>query len=53
LFLNDFLELIALPDAKSGHYHFDHEGINNLEEYLAVFLGYVTAPLVTILPEVQ
>ena len=26
----DFLELIALPDASSGHYRFDHPGINNL-----------------------
>ena len=51
LVATDFLELIALTDARSGHYRFDYEGISNLEEYLGVFLGYVTAPLVTMLPE--
>jgi hypothetical protein len=53
LVATDFLKLIALSDARSGHYRFDHEGINNLEEYLGVFLGYVTAPLVNLAPEVQ
>jgi hypothetical protein len=36
LVATDFLELIALSHARSGHYRFDYEGINNLEEYLGV-----------------
>jgi hypothetical protein len=53
LVATDFLALFALPDARSGHYRFDYEGIDNLEEYLGVFLGYVTAPLANTLTEVQ
>lgn len=37
LVATDFLELIALPDTRSGHYRFDYEGINKLKEYLGVF----------------
>ena len=50
---SDFLELIALSDARSGHYRFDYEGIKKLEEYLGAFQCYITAPLVNLLPEVQ
>jgi len=39
------LQQIAVADAKTGHYRFDAEGIEYLEEYLGVFLGYMSGPL--------
>jgi hypothetical protein len=41
----ELLQQIAVPDAKTGHYRFDAEGIEYLEEYLGVFLGYMSGPL--------
>lgn len=41
----ELLHQIAVPDAKSGHYRFDEEAIDHLEEYLGVFLGYMSGPL--------
>ncbi|HLQ29296.1 MAG TPA: hypothetical protein VK140_08675 [Ktedonobacteraceae bacterium] len=36
---------IAVQDARTGHYRFDEEAIEYLEEYLGVFLGYMSGPL--------
>jgi len=41
----ELLQQIAVPDAKTGHYRFDEEGIEYLEEYLGAFLGYMSGPL--------
>ena len=41
----ELLHQIAVPDAKTGHYRFDEEAIAHLEEYLGVFLGYMSGPL--------
>jgi len=41
----ELLHQVPLPDAKSGHYRFDEEAIAHLEEYLGVFLGYMSDPL--------
>lgn len=44
LSVGELLHQIAVPDAKSGHYRFDEEAIAHLEEYLGVFLGYMSGP---------
>src|SRR5947209_7626956 len=41
----ELLHQIAVPDAMTGHYRFDEEAIAHLEEYLGVFLGYMSGPL--------
>jgi hypothetical protein len=41
----ELLHQIAVPDAKTGHYRFDEEASIHLEEYLGVFLGYMSGPL--------
>ncbi len=41
----ELLHQIAVPDARTGHYSFDGKAIEYLEEYLGVFLGYVSGPL--------
>jgi hypothetical protein len=41
----ELLHQIAVPDARTGHYRFDEEAIGYLEEYLGVFLGYMSGPL--------
>lgn len=41
----ELLHQIAVPDARTGHYRFDEEAIAHLEEYLGVFLGYMSGPL--------
>jgi hypothetical protein len=41
----EVLTQIAVPDAKIGHYHFDREAIQYLEEYLGVLVGYLSGPL--------
>jgi hypothetical protein len=45
LTVGELLQQIAVADAKTGHYRFDVEGIEFLEEYLGVFLGYMSGPL--------
>jgi hypothetical protein len=35
----------SVSDAKTGHYHFDRDAIQYLEEYLGVFIGYLSGPL--------
>ena len=45
LTVGELLQQIAVADAKTGHYRFDAEGIAHLEEYLGVFLGYISGPL--------
>ncbi len=44
----ELLHQIAVPDARSGHYHFDEEAIDYLEEYLGVFLRYMSGPLLAL-----
>ncbi len=41
----ELLHQVAVLDAKMGHYRFDEEAIDHLEEYLGVFLGYMSGPL--------
>ena len=41
----ELLHQIAVPDARSSHYRFDEEAIEYLEEYLGVFLGYMSGSL--------
>ena len=41
----ELLMQIAVQNARSGHYRFDEERIEYLEEYLGVFLGYMSGPL--------
>jgi hypothetical protein len=36
---------MAMPDAWTGHYRFGEEGIDSLEEYLGVLLGYMSSSL--------
>jgi hypothetical protein len=45
LTVGELLQQIAVADAKTGHYCFDAEGIEYLEEYLGVFLGYMSGSL--------
>lgn len=41
----EVLRQVAVSDAKEGHYHFDREAIEHLEEYLGVLIGYLSGPL--------
>jgi hypothetical protein len=41
----ELLHQIAVSNAKTGHYRFDEEAIAHLEEYLGVFLGYMSGLL--------
>ena len=41
----EVLRQIAVPDAKTGHYHFGREAIEYLEEYLGILVGYLSGPL--------
>jgi len=45
LSVEDMLRQIAIPDAMTGHYRFDQDAIEHLEEYLGVLLGYMSGPL--------
>lgn len=44
LIVEEVLRQIAVPDAKTGHYHFGPEAIEHLEEYLGVLVGYLSGP---------
>ena len=45
LTVEEVLQQITVPDAKTGHYRFDREAIEHLEEYLGVLVGYLSGPL--------
>ena len=45
LTVEEVLRQIAVSDAKTGHYRFDQEAIEHLEEYLGVLVGYLSGPL--------
>lgn len=45
LTVEEVLQQIAVPDAKTGHHCFDREAIEHLEEYLGVLVGYLSGPL--------
>lgn len=48
LTVEEVLRQIAIPDAKTGHYRFDREAIEHLEEYLGVLVGYLSGPLLVV-----
>ena len=49
----EVLRQIAVPDAKEGHYHFDREAIEHLEEYLGVLIGYLSGPLPVVVQQAE
>src|SRR3984893_12108957 len=53
LTVEQVLQQIAVPDAKTGHYHFDREAIEHLEEYLGVIVGYLSGPLPVVVQQAQ
>jgi len=53
LTVEEVLGQIAVPDAKTGHYHFDREAIEHLEEYLGVLTGYLSGPLAVIVQQAE
>ena len=53
LTVEEVLRQIAVPDAKTGHYHFDREAIEHLEEYLGVLVGYLSGPLPVIVQQLE
>jgi hypothetical protein len=42
--ITDVLRYVAVPD-EIGHYHFNKQAQEHIEEYLGVFLGYLSGPL--------
>jgi hypothetical protein len=53
LTVEEVLRQIAVPDAKTGHYHFDREAITYIEEYLGVLVGYLSGPLPIIVQQAE
>ena len=53
LTVEDVLQQIAVPDAKTGHYRFDREAIQYLEEYLGVLIGYLSGPLAVVVQQAE
>ena len=53
LTVEEVLRQIAVSDAKTGHYHFDQEAIEHLEEYLGVLVGYLSGPLSVVVQQAQ
>ena len=51
--VEEVLQQIAVSDAKAGHYRFDREAIEHLEEYLGVLIGYLSGPLPVIVQQVE
>ena len=45
LVATDFLELIALPDARGGHYRFDHPGDQRPRYVPMIHYGAVSQPI--------
>jgi hypothetical protein len=53
LTVEEVLRQIAVPDAKIGHYRFDREAIEHLEEYLGVLVGYLSGPLPVVVQQTE
>ena len=53
LTVEEVLQQIAVPDAKTRHYRFDREAIEHLEEYLGVLVGYLSGPLTVVVQRAQ
>lgn len=53
LTVEEVLQQIAVPDAKTGHYRFDREAIEHLEEYLGVLVGYLSGPLPVVVERLE
>ena len=53
LTVEEVLRQIAVSDAKTGHYRFDREAIEHLEEYLGVLVGYLSGPLPIVVQQAQ
>ena len=53
LTVEEVLRQIAIPDAKTGHYRFDREAIEYLEEYLGVLVGYLSGPLPVVVQQTE
>ncbi len=53
LTVEEVLRQIAVSDAKTGHYRFDQESIEHLEEYLGVLVGYVSGPLPVVVQQAE
>lgn len=53
LTVEEVLRQIAVPDARTGHYHFGPEAIEHLEEYLGVLVGYLSGPLPVTVQQTQ
>lgn len=45
LTISEILGYVAVPTGSTGRYHFDEAGTVQAEEYLGVFLGYLSGPL--------
>jgi hypothetical protein len=44
LSITEVLRYVAVP-GENGHFHFDEQAVGQAEQYLGVFLGYLTAAL--------
>jgi hypothetical protein len=42
--ITEVLHYVAVPD-EIGHFHFDEQAQEHIEEYMGVFLGYLSGPL--------
>lgn len=45
LSVTEVMRYVAVPDEKTGHWHFDAKIGDHVEEYLGVFLGYLYSAL--------
>jgi hypothetical protein len=45
LSITEVLRYVAVPDESTGHYHFDDAAMGQAEQYLGVFLGYLSGAL--------
>ncbi|HJT59146.1 MAG TPA: hypothetical protein VJ761_21750 [Ktedonobacteraceae bacterium] len=45
LSISEVLRYVAVPTGKTGHWHFDAQTADHVEEYLGVFLGYLYGAL--------
>lgn len=45
LSITEVLRYVAVPDGKTGHWHLDAQTTGQVEEYLGVFLGYLSGAL--------
>lgn len=44
LSISEILRYVSVPD-ETGHYHFDEQAVGQAEQYLGVFLGYLSGAL--------